>query len=79
MNGWLRAWHASVPDTDGPMGGMDLGDMRQMDQDTSGVLPGMLSGDQMRQLEQATGPVFDRMFLQMVIPIMKGYHDSSDC
>jgi uncharacterized protein (DUF305 family) len=67
MSGWLRVWHESVPATNNPMAGMDQGDMGQMDHDTGGAMPGMLSGDQMHQLEQATGPAFDRMFLQMMI------------
>ncbi|HKS51727.1 MAG TPA: DUF305 domain-containing protein [Pseudonocardiaceae bacterium] len=72
MSGWLRAWHASVPATDDPMGGMDRGDMGHMDHDTSGAMPGMMSHDQMHQLEQATGAAFDRMFLQMMITHHQG-------
>ena len=37
-----------------------------MDHDASGQMPGMMSGDQMHQLEQASGPAFDRMFLMMI-------------
>jgi uncharacterized protein (DUF305 family) len=72
MSGWLRAWHASVPATNNPMGGMEHGDMGQMDHDTGGAMPGMIFGDQMHQLEQATGPAFDRMFLQMMITHHQG-------
>ena len=72
MSGWLRAWGASVPATDDPMGGMDQGDMGQMDHDTGGAMPGMMSGEQMHQLEQATGPAFDRMFLQMMLTHHEG-------
>jgi uncharacterized protein (DUF305 family) len=72
MSEWLRAWHASVPTTTDPIGGMDQGDMGQTYHDTSGAMPGMLSGDQMHQLEQATGPAFDRMFLQMMITHHQG-------
>lgn len=72
MSGWLCAWHVPVPATDDPLGGMDHGDMGQMDHDTSGAMPGMLSGEQMHQLEQATGPEFDRMFLQMMITHHQG-------
>jgi uncharacterized protein (DUF305 family) len=46
--------------------------MGQMDHDTSGAMPGITSGDQMHQLEQATGPAFDRMFLQMMITHHQG-------
>ncbi|MDQ3825470.1 MAG: DUF305 domain-containing protein [Actinomycetota bacterium] len=72
MSRWLHAWHASVPATNNPMDGMEQGDMGQMDHDTSGVMPGMMSGDEMHQLEQATGPTFDRMFLQMMITHHQG-------
>ena len=30
-------------------------------------IPGMMSGDEMTELEQASGPDFDRMFLTMMI------------
>jgi uncharacterized protein (DUF305 family) len=72
MSGWLRAWHEPVPATDSPMSGTEQGEMGQMDHDASGPLPGMMSGDQMQQLEQATGPEFDRMFLQMMITHHQG-------
>jgi uncharacterized protein (DUF305 family) len=54
------------------MGGMSHGDMGQMDHGASGAMPGMMSGDQMRQLGQATGAAFDRMFLQMMIAHHQG-------
>jgi uncharacterized protein (DUF305 family) len=72
MSRWLRAWHAPVPPTNSPMGGRGPGDMGQMDHGASGAMPGMMSGDQMHQLEQATGPAFDRMFLQMMITHHQG-------
>ncbi len=62
LSGFLRAWNAPVPATNNPMGGMG-----QMDHGAGGAMPGMMSGDQMRQLGQATGEAFDRMFLQMMI------------
>nr|MDQ3824820.1 DUF305 domain-containing protein [Actinomycetota bacterium] len=61
-----------VPATNSPMGGMEQGDMGQMDHDASGPMPGMMSGDQMHQLEQATGPAFDQMYLQMMITHHQG-------
>jgi uncharacterized protein (DUF305 family) len=72
MSGWLRAWHEPVPATNSPSGSMGQGDMGQMDHDASGPMPGMISGDQMQQLEQATGDMFDRMFLQMMITDHQG-------
>jgi uncharacterized protein (DUF305 family) len=72
MSGWLRAWHAPVPATNSPMDSMEQGDMGQTDHDTSGPMPGTMSGDQMHQLEQATGPAFDQMYLQMMITHHQG-------
>jgi uncharacterized protein (DUF305 family) len=69
LSGFLRAWNAPVPSTNGPMAGMGQGDMMgQM----HGAMPGMMSGDQMQQLGQASGAAFDRMFLQMMISHHEG-------
>lgn len=67
MSGWLRAWNVPVPATDSP-----LGDMGHMEHGGSGAMPGMMSADQMRQLGQAAGEEFDRMFLQMMITHHQG-------
>jgi len=53
MSGWLEEWGEPVP---AEMGGMDHGDMT-----------GMMSEAQMQELEAATGPAFDELFLQMMI------------
>jgi len=60
MAGWLRAWSKDVPtDTSGMQhGGMDM--------------PGMMSADEMKALENASGATFDRMFLQMMIKHHEG-------
>jgi uncharacterized protein (DUF305 family) len=69
LSGFLRAWNAPVPSTNGPMGGMGQGDMMgQM----HGAMPGMMSGGQMQQFGQASGGAFDRMFLQMMISHHQG-------
>jgi uncharacterized protein (DUF305 family) len=68
LSGFLRAWNAPVPSTNGPMGGMGQGDMGQM----HGAMPGMMSGGQMQQVGQASGATFDRMFLQMMISHHQG-------
>jgi uncharacterized protein (DUF305 family) len=44
-----------------------------MEHGASGAMPGMMSGDQMRQLGQVSGEAFDRMFLQMMI----GHHQGA--
>ncbi|MBA3369424.1 MAG: DUF305 domain-containing protein [Geodermatophilaceae bacterium] len=53
MSGWLEAWGEPVPEE---MGGMEMGGM-----------PGMMSEEQMRALEGASGAAFDEMFLEMMI------------
>jgi uncharacterized protein (DUF305 family) len=72
MTSWLRAWHEPVPATNSPLGGTGQGDIGQMDHDSDGPMPGMMSGDQMQQLEQASGPEFERMFLQMMVTHHQG-------
>jgi uncharacterized protein (DUF305 family) len=67
MSGFLRAWNAPVPASESAQGGMG-----QRDHGASGAMPGMMSGDQMRQLGQASGDAFDRMFLQMMIAHHQG-------
>jgi len=68
LSGFLRAWNASVTSTNSPMAGMGQGDMGPM----GGAMPGMMSAGEMRQLGQATGDAFDRMFLQMMITHHQG-------
>lgn len=75
MAGWLAAW---APDTDmngmpnstaASMGGMGTGS------GTSGAtsaMPGMMSDAQMAALTAATGPAFDKLFLQMMIAHHQG-------
>ncbi|MEU1953040.1 DUF305 domain-containing protein [Nocardia rhamnosiphila] len=60
MTGWLRDWGVAVPEGSGH-GGMDHGNM-----------PGMMTHEQMMQLEAARGPEFDRMWLTMMIAHHEG-------
>lgn len=60
LTGMLEKWGAP---TEPSMPGMDHGD-------TSGE--GMMSGEDMRQLEGATGAEFDRMWVQMMIEHHEG-------
>jgi len=71
MAGWIAAW---APDTD--MNGMPhktaastggMGGMGSMSSGTAASMPGMMSDAQMSQLTAATGPAFDKLFLQMMI------------
>jgi len=73
MNGMLEAWNASTPATNGPsMTGMNHGNMGGTGQMEHGSMPGMMSDQQMQQLNQVSGPEFDRMFLQMMIQHHEG-------
>ncbi|TQF65571.1 DUF305 domain-containing protein [Rhodococcus spelaei] len=67
MSGWLTEW--GVP----PMAaGMD-----HSSHGMSGDMGGMMSADQMSQLEKATGADFDRAWLEMMIEHHQGAIDSS--
>ncbi|GAA1130023.1 DUF305 domain-containing protein [Nocardioides aquiterrae] len=59
MTAWLDAWGQPAPSD---MGGMDMG----------GSMPGMMSEDEMGQLEGASGAEFDQMFLTMMISHHQG-------
>ncbi|WP_433505498.1 DUF305 domain-containing protein [Pseudonocardia halophobica] len=70
MRGFLAAWGEPETGPAGPsgsMGGMDHGGMGGS---TSMPMPqgmgGMMTDQQMQQLDQANGAAFDRMFLQMM-------------
>lgn len=60
MTGWLQAWGVAVPEG-GEHSGMD-----------HGTMPGMMTSEQMAQLEAARGPEFDRMWLTMMIAHHEG-------
>jgi len=64
MTDWLETWGEDVPDDD--MGGMDHGDMSGDD------MPGMMSADDMGELEASDGTEFDQMFLTMMIEHHQG-------
>ena len=59
MQQWLRNRHQSVPDSTSSgmmmMGGHPM------------LMPGMLTDDQLKQLDAARGPEFDRLFLTFMI------------
>lgn len=73
MTGWLTEWGAptAIPDADADAGHgeMDHGDTGH---------GGMMSAEQMAQLENATGPEFDRAWLEMMIAHHRGAVDSSE-
>lgn len=69
MTGWLQEWGVEVPADDGGMGmgGMDQGGMGGM-----GDADGMMTPEQMQGLDVASGPAFDRMFLEMMTAHHRG-------
>jgi uncharacterized protein (DUF305 family) len=64
MTGWLESWSEDVPDDS--MSGMDHGDMSSDD------MAGMMTEDEMADLEGASGAEFDQMFLTMMIEHHEG-------
>jgi uncharacterized protein (DUF305 family) len=67
MQRWLRDRHKPVPEANaGPMKMMMNGVEHDM------LMPGMLSEDQMKQLDAARGQEFDRLFLRFMIQHHRG-------
>ena len=68
MTGWLEEWGEPLPEAaDSSMGGMDHGSM-----DTGGMDMEGMSAEDMAALEAASGPEFDRMWLEMMIAHHRG-------
>jgi uncharacterized protein (DUF305 family) len=67
MQRWLRERHQSVPEANFTDWHAGLGMPAMPGMQAMGPMPGMLSADQMTQLEAARGPEFDRLFLTFMI------------
>ncbi len=76
MTSWLTAWGAAPSMMSGAAtsgmggmdhGGMDMGGTTSAAESSAMSMPGMMSGDQMQQLESASGAAFDKMFLELMI------------
>jgi len=67
MQNWLRDRGEKVPDPKDPHAGMDMSMPGHMM-----LMPGMLSPDQLAQLDSARGTDFDRLFLQFMIQHHEG-------
>jgi len=84
LTGWLEDWDQPVPDlgdmsgmgsgdmsdmdhSDMDMGDMDMGDMGEMD-----GMTGMMSAEDMADLEAAQGSAFEQMWLSMMIEHHEG-------
>jgi uncharacterized protein (DUF305 family) len=65
MQRWLRDRHEVVPDA-------DASHHMMMGMDHSELMPGMLTPEQMAQLDGAKGPEFDRLFLSFMIQHHRG-------
>lgn len=62
MSGWLTVWGEEVP---ADMSGMEGHDM-------SSGMPGMMSSEDMDNLEKGSGAEFDKMFLEMMVEHHEG-------
>ena len=65
MQRWLRERHQDAPD---PLEHYQMG----MSMSPSELMPGMLTDEQMKQLDAARGPDFDRLFLTFMIQHHQG-------
>lgn len=71
MQRWLRERHEPVPDFhDGHASMPGMAGMPGMD--TTMMMPGMLTAQQLAQLDSARGPDFDRLFLTFMIQHHRG-------
>ncbi|WP_324603900.1 MULTISPECIES: DUF305 domain-containing protein [unclassified Streptomyces] len=61
MSGWLTSWGEGVP-----------ADMTGMSHDMSAGMPGMMSADDMAELDRAKGAEFDTTFLEMMVDHHQG-------
>ncbi len=62
MTSWLTSWDEAVPEEGDGMGDMDH----------SSSMPGMMTDDQLADLEAASGAGFDQMFLTMMLEHHEG-------
>ena len=65
LSRWLADRHEVVPHP-------DYEHMMMPGMDSSHVMPGMLSAEQLAQLDQARGPAFDHLFLRLMIQHHQG-------
>lgn len=67
MSGWLRDRNQVVPEPNPAGMPMKMGDMEHVM-----PMPGMLTPEQLKQLDAARGPEFDRLFLTFMIQHHRG-------
>jgi uncharacterized protein (DUF305 family) len=66
MSGWLTQWGQPVPSASG---GHDMADMSHGE---GATMDGMMTDEQMQQLEAASGADFDRLWLELMIKHHEG-------
>jgi uncharacterized protein (DUF305 family) len=67
MQAWLRDHGETAPDASDPHAGMDMSMPGHMM-----LMPGMLSAEQLAQLDSSRGSAFDRLFLTFMIQHHRG-------
>ena len=75
MTDWLTQWDEPIPATVNDHANADEGEhgMEGMDEDNTGVdMPGMMSDEEMAELESASDVEFEDMFLTMMIEHHEG-------
>jgi uncharacterized protein (DUF305 family) len=76
MQRWLQEHHETVPQPDFQTGQATMAAMPGMNMGGTaggmGMMPGMLTPEQMQQLSAARGPDFDRLFLMFMIQHHQG-------
>jgi uncharacterized protein (DUF305 family) len=72
MQRWLRDRHEMVPEPDFTTGTASMPNMPGMSAGAQPLMPGMLTPEQMTQLNQASGADFDRLFLTFMIQHHQG-------
>jgi len=65
LSRWLATRHEAVPHA-------DPAHMMMPEMDATHMMPGMLSAEQLAQLDRARGPDFDALFLQLMIQHHQG-------
>jgi uncharacterized protein (DUF305 family) len=75
MTGWLTAWGEDVPEpapSNTSTGSTGTESMPGMDHSAHSGMPGMMDGQDMAELERASGRAFDTMFLTMMVEHHEG-------
>ncbi len=67
MSNWLRDRNQPIPDPSVPTMAMNMNGMQH-----TMLMPGMLSEEQMKELDAARGPDFDKLFLKYMIQHHQG-------